>query len=552
MAQPQIKTDIEARVQDTGDTMTGPLLLGNGRVKIATADNVLAFSLYNDINNPLNEYRQFRIISSLEGDSVDYALQLLDKEEEKELITYNILHTGNVSNFFKSYSRTEIGDSPNYDDPGINGIFELRITSETPNETGIKPFNAFGPFFSAKSNNAMLQLAGNSNGTSFMIRGCQKGNVNMAGIPWRTILTDYNYNQYALPLIGGKLSGTLYCNLDGNQIFLGADSQKKILFRNDGTVFYILCTNENETTWNNFRPFWINMSTGQAIINGGLLNFNAEATSQPTWLMTWDGGTCQPYRIDNLKILKSRILKHDTGYPQNNLSHWLEYFSGQPTIGTSAGNCYAGSSGDINLWSYPPEGTWSDGTNTNVQILRFGWGSTYFNELFTSPNYAGIYYRGVRNGTADPWRKIWLQGDTITGAVWNDYAEYRDQEEEVVPGYCVRSQRNGKLLLTTERLSPCDGVVSDTFGFAIGETEDNRTPIAVSGRVLVYVDGDRESYEIGDCLCAGPGGLAYRMSREEIKEYPDRIIGTVSEIPQYKVWGTGEVEVNNRIWINVK
>lgn len=138
------------------------------------------------------------------------------------------------------------------------------------------------------------------------------------------------------------------------------------------------------------------------------------------------------------------------------------------------------------------------------------------------------------------------------GAVWNDYAEYRAQETTIQPGYCVRSQRNGKLLLTTERLSPCEGVVSDTFGFAIGETEESQTPIAVSGRVLVYVSGNRDDYEIGDCLCAGPGGLAYKMTREEIKEYPDRIIGTVSEIPEYEIWGTGEISVNERIWINVK
>ena len=42
------------------------------------------------------------------------------------------------------------------------------------------------------------------------------------------------------------------------------------------------------------------------------------------------------------------------------------------------------------------------------------------------------------------------------------------------------------------------------------------------------------------------------MTREEVREYPDRIIGTVSEIPDYGVWGTGNVKVNNRIWIKVK
>ena len=42
------------------------------------------------------------------------------------------------------------------------------------------------------------------------------------------------------------------------------------------------------------------------------------------------------------------------------------------------------------------------------------------------------------------------------------------------------------------------------------------------------------------------------MTREEVLLYPDRIVGIVSEIPEYKIWGTGNVEVNERIWIKVK
>jgi hypothetical protein len=42
------------------------------------------------------------------------------------------------------------------------------------------------------------------------------------------------------------------------------------------------------------------------------------------------------------------------------------------------------------------------------------------------------------------------------------------------------------------------------------------------------------------------------MTREEITYYPDRIVGVVSEIPDYEVWGTGNVNVDNRIWIKVK
>jgi hypothetical protein len=42
------------------------------------------------------------------------------------------------------------------------------------------------------------------------------------------------------------------------------------------------------------------------------------------------------------------------------------------------------------------------------------------------------------------------------------------------------------------------------------------------------------------------------MTREEIREWPDRIIGIVSEIPQYETWGENNIKVNNRIWIKIK
>jgi hypothetical protein len=40
------------------------------------------------------------------------------------------------------------------------------------------------------------------------------------------------------------------------------------------------------------------------------------------------------------------------------------------------------------------------------------------------------------------------------------------------------------------------------------------------------------------------------MTREEIKEYPDRIVGIVSEIPDYEKWNNKDID--NRIWIKVK
>jgi hypothetical protein len=53
-------------------------------------------------------------------------------------------------------------------------------------------------------------------------------------------------------------------------------------------------------------------------------------------------------------------------------------------------------------------------------------------------------------------------------------------------------------------------------------------------------------------VCASKDGKASKMTREEIIQYPDRIIGIVSEIPDYKTWGQGNIEVNDRIWIKIK
>lgn len=144
-----------------------------------------------------------------------------------------------------------------------------------------------------------------------------------------------------------------------------------------------------------------------------------------------------------------------------------------------------------------------------------------------------------------------FQASQVYGAVWNDYAEYR-LTSKVQPGQCVIETGLGDLVQSTKRLQPGANIVSDTFGFAIGETEQTKTPLAVSGRVLAYPYEDRYSYSAGDPVCSGPNGTISKMTREEVRNYPDRIVGTVSEIPEYETWGTGNVKVNGRIWIKVK
>lgn len=202
-------------------------------------------------------------------------------------------------------------------------------------------------------------------------------------------------------------------------------------------------------------------------------------------------------------------------------------------------------------------------------------GTSFWANQSSGENQCGVTYNGGSlyfwgnnsSGTAGIWdskNATWIisrdtstngyniKGQSVQGAVWNDYAEYRSQNETIEPGYITYCDDDGKLKKTTERLQKFEGVVSDTFGFSIGETDDCKTPLAVSGRALVYCDPEEEHFHSGDCVCAGPDGLAYRMTREEVIEFPDRIVGVVSEIPTYETWGTGNVEVNGRIWVKVK
>ena len=191
-------------------------------------------------------------------------------------------------------------------------------------------------------------------------------------------------------------------------------------------------------------------------------------------------------------------------------------------------------------------------TNTKSMLLRND-GSNFYILCCNSATAGDNWY--IPTGGANPLRIDLTTGysyfSKVYGAVWNDYAEYRSTSK-IKPGQCVIETGLGDLIQSTKRLQPGANIVSDTFGFAIGETEQTKTPIAVSGRVLAYPYEDRDSYQAGDPVCSGPNGTISKMTREEVREYPERIIGTVSEIPDYEIWGTGNVKVNNRIWIKVK
>lgn len=140
----------------------------------------------------------------------------------------------------------------------------------------------------------------------------------------------------------------------------------------------------------------------------------------------------------------------------------------------------------------------------------------------------------------------------IYGAVWNDYAEYRKSNCKI-PGKCIIEVGNDTLKLATKRLQPGAEIISDTFGFAIGETGECKTPIAVSGRVLAYPYEPLEKFRenIGKPVCSGPNGTVSIMTDEEYQKFGYCAIGTISAVPDYEVWGSGNVKVNGRVWIKV-
>lgn len=170
----------------------------------------------------------------------------------------------------------------------------------------------------------------------------------------------------------------------------------------------------------------------------------------------------------------------------------------------------------------------------------------------------GIYVNCASAGSYGIYCVGRITGTTVYGAVWNDYAECRNVTPEITPGHVVYETNSKVMHLTNARLQSGCRVISDTYGMCIGETEEAKTPIAVTGRVLVYPYRSRSEYQLGAAVCSAPNGTVDIMTREEIMTYPERIIGTVSEIPDYEIWHAGErdgaheIKVNGRIWIYVR
>jgi len=66
-----------------------------------------------------------------------------------------------ANKFFKLYTRTDIGTSPDFNNPkigneNVNGYFEIRTSRETTGESGSKPFDSFGSFINITYSNTIF------------------------------------------------------------------------------------------------------------------------------------------------------------------------------------------------------------------------------------------------------------------------------------------------------------------------------------------------------------------------------------------------------------
>ena len=359
----------------------------------------------------------------------------------------------------------------------------------------------------------------NSNFTSQRIKLiANQGSQINSGVWLRTcIVQSYqNYANFQIRLTGGWSTGsptvaTIDVNMRNGQAsmklvhrgFLGVIGKVKLVKLETNTAYLDVYVRENSNNTDYFGQFIGNVTVTQ----------NNNTTHGTTNVTTTD--------VDGLAT--------------------LDLTAG---VGNASTPVYIGADGK-------PTACTAYSSATNIRAATVNINNDTTSKLFvlgaTTTGYTSIYRES----------SVYMQNNVLYGAAWNDYAEFRQLKEnkKIEPGRVVYENGDDTLSMSNERLMRGCSIVSDTYGFGIGESEEAQLPIAVSGRVLAYPYEDKEEFKnhIGWPVCSGPNGTVSIMTEEEEMKYPSRIIGTISAIPDYEIWhGGADVVVDGRVWIKVR
>ena len=547
MAQPEIVKDIDARVKIPGDTMTGsltaPLFIGSLQGNATTATK-LGTSTIGSRTKPI-------YLDSGTATDCTYELGANIKAYSGSLSSGGwaaLNGKSNGSSITIAYNNSSASwNSGTYSASLVFGCQDTRGLLDCAYSIPIVTFGGCSTGGSSNDSPTWYMKLSGTNGRTYTLPTeskilCASDGTNASGT-WGINITgkatqDSNGNIIAstyLPLSGGTINGNITVN--GNVWYKGLRMQSyEITVGGDLNTYYPVAV--DSYLYGNTEAIIITVSKALNTTspawpgnhNGGTSSLMASYLVRNNG---WDGNGNFVYSITPPQQWYAQVLSHVElrQSAAHHLVFWLR--GGGATYRIAANipttiNVYL-SETNLGNSSYPSN------VSPRTDIGNAGW-------LFESP-----VYLPIKGGTVDGT----IRANNVYGAVWNDYAEYR-KAESIEPGRVVIESADGEMKLSTKRLQPGAEIISDTFGFAIGETDEYKTPIAATGRVLAYPNEDRSSYPLGCAVCSGPNGTVSQMTREEIREYPERIIGTVSEIPEYKNWGTGNVEVNNRIWIRIK
>lgn len=388
-------------------------------------------------------------------------------------------------------------------------------------------------------------------------------------------------------------SGTIIQN-DSWQIYVSADGTKAYLFGkyydgNNAVITPLSATRPAKSTWMTSidtatygtlkADTYINFSRGVRDNGNGTrtyFQYSASGMASTSWLGSWDGYTLKA--ISPANAVKSGVGTSAIGGTAKPIYWTGSAFSAiSATVGSATKPVYV-NAGTLTVGSYELKATLNNATQWGVAYY-----STTTNVTSTAQGTSG-YVLTAKGAAAPAWdtckpylaastakayvvgttatgtshrlvyynASIYTQNTVLYGAAWNDYAEYRKANIKE-PGRVIKETPTGEMTITTKRLERGCEIISDTYGFAIGESNTAKTPTAAAGRVLAYPDKEASTFELGMPVCSGPNGTVSQMTEEEARMYPWCIIGTVSEIPNYEIWHGGQdIKVNGRIWIRIR